>query len=251
MRVFSIPKGTGTYADSLRAIGTADLLEAVSGTQTIIRDMGTHFQIECKSDVPLEQWRPPSPGFYYIWRKSKEKEKPSGTLVLDYEEEQRRAKAKENGKNKKKRGALNKALEEQGLTLVETVHREYRPAAILASMRMGDGYINGWKSDRVVYHWLISNSDKALKWMQSELGRLERLDQLEPFERFDLPEVSNSQFFNPVSGKGVHAAKTNYKSPGAISSEVVEPFAEWMKYRGAYNAMLPYRTGDDFQTLCH
>lgn len=247
MRVFSIPKGTGTYADSLRAIGTADLLEAVSGTQTIIRDMGTHFQIECKSDVQLEQWRPPSPGFYYVWRKSMEKEKPSGTLVLDYEEEQRRAKAKENGKNKKKRGALNKALEEQGLTPVETVHREYRPAAILASMRMGDGYINGWKSDRVVYHWLISNSDKALKWMQSELGRLERLDQLEPLERFDLPEVSNSQFFNPVSGKGVHAAKTNYKSPGAISSEVVEPFAEWMKYRGAYIAMLPYRNGDDFK----
>lgn len=234
MKVVEIPKGTGTYADSLRAVGTAGLLEEVTGVGSIIHDMGTHFQIECSADVPGEQWKQPSPGFYYIWRKSKEKEKPQGTRVLDYEEEQGRVKAKEKG-NKKKKETLNKALEEQGLSPIESVNREYGPSAILESMR------KGWSSDKDVFQWVIHNPEKTLKWVQGELNPLRKIEQVEH------PEVSNSQFFNPSSGKGVHAAKTSYKSPGAINSAVVDPFAEWMKFRGASAAMLPYRNGDDFK----
>lgn len=233
MRIFEVAKGTGTYADSLMAIGMASLLEEISGTQTIIRDMGTHFQIGSSAEVSDEQWRPPSPGFYYIWRKSKEKEKPQGTRVLDYEEEQGRVKAKKKGN--KKTDALNKALEEQGLSPIESVNREYGPSAILESMR------KGWSSDKDVYQWVIQNPEKTLKWVQSELNPLGKIEQVEH------PGVSNSQFFNPASGKGVHAAKTTYKSPGAINSDIVDPFAEWMKFRGASAAMLPYRNGDDFK----
>lgn len=232
-KVIDVPKITGTYADSLRAIGTANLLEEMTGKKTIIKDLGAHFQVECSADVQPEQWNAPTPGFYYIWRKSKEKEKPLGVLVLDYEEEQRRAKLKENNNNKEK--ILNKAIEEQGLLSVEPVHREYRSAAILESMR------KGWSSDKDTYQWVYQNPNDALKCAQIKLSCLERHDQIE------MPDVSNSQFFNPASGKGIHAAKTIYKSPGSINNEVVEPFAEWMKFRGAYNAMLPYRNGADFK----
>jgi hypothetical protein len=155
-------------------------------------------------------------------------------MVLDYEEEQGRVKAKEKS-NKKKKEALNKALEEQGLSPVESIHREYGPSAILESMR------KGWSSDKDVYLWVIQNPEKTLKWAQSALRPLEQSEQPER------PEISNSQFFNPSSGKGLHATKSIYKSPGAINSEVVEPFAEWMKFRGASAAMLPYRNGDDFK----
>lgn len=233
MRIFLVPKGTGTYADSLRAIGTAGLLEEVTGTQTKIRDVGTYFQVECP-DVTHEQWRPPLPGFYYIWRKSKEKEKPQGMLVLNYEEEKSRADANKKSGGKKKKESVNKALEEQGLQPIEPVHREYRPAATLESMR------KGWSSDKDIYQWVIKNPADAIKWVQSELG-------LKKSEGINPPEVSNSQFYNPASGKGVHSPKTRYKSAGAISDEVVEPFAEWIKYRGACNAMLSYRNGDDFK----
>lgn len=239
MKVIEIPKTTGTYADSLRAIGTATLLEEISDTQTIIKDMGANFQIECSSDIVSEQLSPPSPGYYYIWRKSKEKGKPQGGLILDYEEEKSKADAIKKSGGKKKKETLDKALTEQGLVGLENVHQEYRPATILESMRMGDGYKNGWKSDRVVYKWIVQNSDKALTWIRSEVLKS---------QTFASPiEVNNSQFFNPASGKGIHAGKTRYKSPGAISNEVVEPFTEWMKYRGAYNAMLPFRNGDDFK----
>lgn len=234
MKAIEVPKGTGTYADSLRAIGTASLLEEISGTQAIIRDMGTHCQIECPKDVSPEGLKPPSPGFYYIWKKSKEKDKPSGVLVLDYEEEKSRADGQKKGAAKRKK-VIDTALEEQGLTTIGKPHREYRPAAILESMR------KGWSSDKEVYRWVIQNPTEALKWAQNELGLLE------PIGRFEPLRVSNSQFYNPASGKGVHAAKTLAKSPGAISDEVIQPFVEWMKYRGAYIAMLPYRNGDDFK----
>lgn len=233
MKVIEIPKTTGTYADSLRAIGTATLLEEISDTQTIIKDMGAYFQIECSSDIVAEKLRPPKPGYYYVWRKSKEKVKPHGELVLDYEEEKTKADAIKKSGGKKKKETLDKALAEQGLVGLENVHQEYRPAAILESMR------KGWTSDKDVYKWVVQNPVKALKWGECELLNRASLDP--PIE------VNNSQFFNPASGKGVHAGKTRYKSAGAISNEVVEPFAEWMKYRGAYNAMLPFRNGDDFK----
>lgn len=234
MKNYIVPKGIGTYGDSLRAIGTAGLLEEITGAHTKIRDMGTHFQIECSADIPAEQWGTPSPGYYFIWRKSKEKGKPQGILVLDYEEEKNRAEINKKSVSKKKKESLNRGLEEQGLQPIMIVDREYRPAAMLESMR------KGWSSDKDIYQWVSNNSADVLKWVQSEL-RLKKTEGISP------PKVSNSQFYNPASGKGVHGPKTRYKSPGAISDEVVEPFAEWMKYRGAYNAMLSYRNGDDFK----
>ena len=66
MKAIRVPKGTVTYADSLRAIGTASLLEEISGTQVIIRDVGIYFQVECSMDVSPEGLKTPSPGFYYI-----------------------------------------------------------------------------------------------------------------------------------------------------------------------------------------
>ncbi len=231
--IVEIAKKTGTYADSLQAIGTANLIEEIAGRQTVIRDMGPFFQVECASDVLPAQWKPPSPGFYYIWLRSKEREKPPGILVMDYEEEQRRAKANKENRKKIKKEVLNKALEEQGIAGIEEVDPEYRFAAILASMR------KGWSSDKDVYLWVSNHPQEALAWAQDEL--LRKSSGKTPLQ------VSNSQFFNPISGKGVHAAKTMSKSPGAICKEIIEPFAEWMKFRGAFQSMLSYRSGDDFK----
>ncbi|MFH1777542.1 MAG: hypothetical protein ABH952_08310 [Candidatus Omnitrophota bacterium] len=229
MKTVKIPKETGTYADSLRAIGTAGLLEEITGSQTTIKDFGTHFQIECSDDISPEKWKEPNPGFYYIWRKSKEKEKPPGEFVLDYEEEQNRSRAnKKTGKKKE----INKVLQSQGLSVVENADPEYNRAAVLESMR------KGWRADKDIYNWVIQNRDEALNWVKNELNKNSPKPPV---------EVSNSQFFNPISGKGVHFAKTISRSPGAISGELVNSFAEWMKYRGAFIAMLPYRSGDDFK----
>jgi hypothetical protein len=99
----------------------------------------------------------------------------------------------------------------------------------------------GWKSDREIYKWVIQNNSEALKWVKENIGLI-KIDR-----ELKKPEVSNSQVFNPASGKGVHASKTKYKAPGEINNKIIDPFYEWMKYRGSHIAMLRYRNKDDFK----
>jgi hypothetical protein len=234
MKVIEIPKTTGTHAYSLRAVGTADLLEEISDTQTIIKDMGTHFQIVCSIDVSPEQWKCPEPGFIYIWGKDDKKKnitKPQG-LILDYEEEQRKVrtanKAKKGGSN-----TINQALQEQGIDQAEGVHREYKPASILASMRMS------WIGDKTIFSWVMKSPEKALILAKDALANAGKTKAINP------PKITLSQFFNPSSGKGVNRAKPDSTSPTNLDAP--DFFEEWMKIRGTFHAMLPYRNVDDFK----
>jgi hypothetical protein len=229
---FEIPKGTGTYADSLQAIGTASLLVEISNGKTNITDKGSFFEINCAADLSVEQWREPNPGFRYIWLKSKE-DRPTGELFMDYEEEKLRAEVQKKLSEKIKK-FKEKISKEQGYDNIDAPHPEYRQAAIHASMR------KGWSSDKDVYSWIMEKPTEALQWIKHELFH-EGKTKKTPIN------VTSSQIFNPATGKSVHAAKTIAKSPSAISQEVINPFAEWMKYRGAHNAMLAYRNGDDFK----
>lgn len=234
MKVIEIPKTTGTYADSLRAIGTADLLEEISGTQSIIKDMGTHFQIECSSDIVPEQLRQPSPGYYYIWGKDDKKKnlpKPIG-LVLDYEEEQKKARTTGNI-NRRRNNTINQALQEQGMDQTVTTHQEYKPASILASMRMS------WIGDKTIFSWVMKSPEKALILTKEVFANTGKSKAIKP------PKITLSQFFNPSSGKGVNRAKPDSTSPTNLDAP--DFFEEWMKIRGTFHAMLPYRNKHDFK----
>ncbi len=229
-----IPKSTGTYSDPLEAVGTADLLAELTGAPVRIEDIGEAFHIRVDGGTPPVGWTPPAPGYPFIFVREKDAKRPQGR-VIDYDEERKKDEAarlyrKSTGK---KKGKLEQALREQGLPEPQQPTREYRMASILASMRMG------WDADKKLYRWIVEHADKALNWAKQRLASEESI---EPPIR-----LSNSQFFSPATGKGVHAAKTVAKSPGAISKEVVDPFSEWMKYRGAYSAMLPYRVGKDIK----
>src|SRR5207245_9577568 len=61
------------------------------------------------------------------------------------------------------------------------------------------------------------------------------------------PAWSNTQFLNPITGKGVHSTKTVARAPNAINVALSDPFEDWLKFRAAFVAMLPYRDGDDFK----
>jgi hypothetical protein len=61
------------------------------------------------------------------------------------------------------------------------------------------------------------------------------------------PDISNTQLLNPISGKGISAPKTEWRSPGSIPGALIEPFAEWMKLRGLWAGMLLFRVDDDFK----
>jgi len=230
-----VEKLTGTYADTLKAVGLADLLAEVTGKDVRVRNLGPAYEIEGADPGPIEEWPIITPGYPYILD-SKDKDKPNG-WIIDYEREKKKAQvAKEFRQAKdKKRERLEAALREQGLDAPEGPGLEYRMASFLASMR------KGWSGDKQLYRWIVDNQDVIKNHVKSIL---EHSQCSEPF-----PEISNSQVFNPTAGKGVHRPKPDSTSPGAINKAVINGMDEWLKFRGTYAAMLAYRVGDDFKVF--
>jgi len=232
-----VQKETGTYADTLKAVGLADLLREATGQDVRIRNMGSYFEIEGADSPPVESWHTITPGYPYILD-AKDKDIPQGK-VLDYEREKEKAKILREFRQAtgKKGERVKAALKEQGLDAPQQPDKEYQMALFLAMMR------KGWSSDKQLYRWIMDNQDSA----KAQAAKLLGLDI--DVATGDFPAISNSQVFNPIAGKGVHRPKPDSTSPGAINKAMIESDDEWLKIRGAYKAMLPYRAGDDFKVF--
>lgn len=232
---YIVPKRTNTYADVLEAVGMASLVEELAGPGVRILEQGDSYILEGKM-IPAspEDWPKVEPGYPFIYLQ-KDGSPPRG-WVLDYEQEQKKAEAqREFSKAAKKKEKILQALREQGMDEPPAPVPEYQMALFLAMMR------KGWSSDKQLYLWLKEDLMRATSWIKANLDN--------NAASAESPSVSNSQVFNPISGKGIHRPKPDSTTPGSISNEVINPFSEWLKYRGAYRAMLPYRFGGDFKVL--
>jgi hypothetical protein len=230
-----VEKQTGTYADALEAIGWASLLAELGFEANGVRivDKGLYFMIETKTDIPPTQWQTPDVGYPYIWEKSKEP-KPPCNWILNYEDEKDKRQAYQ--KAQKLSGRKSAAVQQQRIEQPSKPVPELVLALCLANMR------KGWKSDKELAKWISQDRQRALEWVKVNL-KIPGAS----VPKNELPEVTNSQILNPVSGKGIHAAKTQWKAPGALNEALIDGFAEWMKLRGLFRAMLPFRSGDDFK----
>jgi len=245
---YRVVKKTGTYADTLLAVGLAHLLGELGGGAVTISDAGEEFGLRPGYELPPpEEWPPLSPGYPYIWEKSKERERPPGN-VIDYEhikeeEKLRREHEKRLGKAKAKVGA---GLAEAGLGAPSEPHPELRMATIMASMR------KGFDSDRQLFRAVWEHQDELARVVARRLPAFtaatpppaapEPTSDEEPFSF-----VSVSQLFNPAFGKGVNRLKPTGTTPGSYPPRMRDWFEEWLKFRGAFVALLPYRSGDDFR----
>jgi hypothetical protein len=231
----SIPKKTGTYADALHAIGAADLLRELCGDLPRIIDEGSKFRVVVQNWQP-EKWSAPNPGYPYIWDSQKEAMPPNGD-ILDYRIEVEKRKAIQELSKQKVKGKARKQLEnqmlQQDLEKIDKPRAELVIASILASMR------KGWDGDRQIYRWLTEDPSRALAWIKFKLNVAS--------EAVADPKWSNTQFLNPITGKGIHSAKTVAKSANAINTILINPFEDWLKLRACFKAMLAYRDGDDFK----
>src|SRR5947209_4840776 len=136
------------------------------------------------------------------------------------------------GKGKTRKQLANQ-MQQQDVAKPDEPKPELVIASILASMR------KGWSGDRQLYRWLTEDPVRALAWTKFRLN----IDSKPVAD----PKWSNTQFLNPITGKGVHSPKTVAKSANAINSELIDPFEDWLKLRASFKAMLAYREGDDFK----
>ena len=232
---YPVPKRTNTYADVLEAVGLASLVEELTVPGVRILDQGDRFILEGKELPQIEQWPEVEPGYPFIYLK-KDGNSPKG-WVLDYDREKEKAEVFREFRKAtdKKREKMLQTLREQGMDAPPSPVSEYQMALFLAMMR------KGWSSDKQIFLWLQEDILRTAFWIKANLENSNDIK--------ESPPVSNSQVFNPISGKGVHRPKPDSTTPGSIADEVVNPFSEWLKYRGAYRAMLPYRVDGDFKVF--
>src|SRR2546430_800518 len=127
-----IEKRTGTYTETLEAVGLASLLRELRFIGVAIKDEGTHFCVRSATDVARAAWSDlVSPGYPYIWERSKES-RPALEDVIDYEGEKEKRKASKKV-GKKSKAALELHEIEAGMEPVPGINT----ATILASMRKG------------------------------------------------------------------------------------------------------------------
>lgn len=234
---YTVPKRTLTYSDTLEAVGLASFLEEIAGTSVRILDRGDRFLLQVRNGMPdPDKWPVIEPGYPFIYL-AVDGEKPIGS-VLDYAREKDKAEQLRKFRNAtgKNRERIVRVLREQGLTEPPAPGREYRMATFLAAMR------KGWQSDKHLYRWLKADPARTRRWVAHHLALDDNTDVEEP-------AVSNSQVFNPISGKGVHRPKPDSTAPGSIAGQLVDPFAEWLRFRGAYRVMLPYRHDGDYKVF--
>jgi len=221
----TVDKKTGTYAETLEAVGLASAARELGFSGVRVTDKGTHFLVHSgQNSTPNDML---SAGYLYVWKKSKEPECPT-IPFLDYEgEKDKRDAARKTAKKSKA------ALDSQDIE-APAVHPELATAAILESMR------KGWNGDRDLAIWVQAHPEVAANWVQFRLG-------VGALPADALLEISNTQILNPISGKGVHSGKTEIRSAGSIPGQLVDSFSEWMKMRGLWKAGLLYRSDDDFK----
>ncbi len=229
-----IDKTTGTYADTLEAVGWASLMAELGVRNISIVDEGGRYRVAGVGEPDLTQTV--SAGFPFVadaknpapanaaWTMDYELERAKETAVREYQEAVKKA---------SKKGA-GKAAEAGLLQAPDPPRSELKLAKMISSMR------KGWNADRELACWLDAEPAPAKRWIESNCTGAACSDS---------PDLSNTQLLNPATGKGVSSAKTQGKSPGSVPGALVNAFAEWMKMRGMWQAMTACRSGDDFKFM--
>ena len=226
----AIQKKTGTYSETLETVGIGSLLSELGFGNVTIKDQGSQFELSTSGDPEPTLWPEAiAAGYPYIWESSKESKPELGGTILDYEGEKIKRDAARKA-SKKSKGQL----EQLDIEVAPEPAPELTAATMLASMR------KGWNADRDLAKWIAANPTVTSSWIQAALG-ITNVSFPHP------PDISNTQILNPIAGNGVNAAKTEARSAGSLPDHLIDPFSEWMKMRGLWEAMLLYRSGEDFK----
>lgn len=245
---FRVPKETNTYADALMALGTASLLNEIYGDEakTMITDRGDSFALEVSSAEGLEyldNYTRLDIGYPFVKQKDDEKIPLGIEDIFDYQKNKRIEEAYEvfNKTAGKKKNKIGNNMVDAGLDKPLAPDPHLKLHKILASMR------KGWKSDKEFYEYFINNRETVTRLAINNLKRLagpcsekcssEELNKI----------VSGSQVLLPIGGKGINRPKPDSTGKSGLPSDFIDWFSEWMKYRGMFKFLLPYRNGDDFK----
>lgn len=228
----TVPKYTGGHGDVFAAVGLADLLQEAFPDDVGLADVGHGFAVRLPAPMTEHAWEriAPVPGYLYL-RPNEKAVVPDGVpQFFDYPAEREKAqRLREQAAQRKGKRLESLPVEEPA----ETLHEQWRLMQVL-NLLQGDETANK-------VHRQISGMDAASFRQQVAQG-LAALGQGKP-SGLDWA-ASAVQLFTPNAAKGYSRLKPDSTSRGDSTKEQwVDPFVEWLRYRGYFKVACPYFQG--------
>lgn len=231
--IFQVPRATGTHADVLLAVGLADLLQQATDEPVQLRARGALYEVVARLPEDWPQRLPTDAGYQYL-RPKASAAVPAvvpADRVLDYETERDRVRRWRDLQQSAKGKENDPALREQ-LDLLKP-RDDWRHWQVLNTLQGDDN------TNKV----LVALAEMSPEQARALIARaLEALHAGRPTGV--TWKVSSVQLFAPNAAKGYARLKPDSTDRNDKTKEAwVDPFAEWLRYRGYFLATCPFFTG--------
>lgn len=255
---FSVAKGTGTYADTLKAVGVATILQELipEGAQATIGDAGAIFIIRLSSQIPQN----PSGarltvGYRYL---AHETAKPAPTGIMPdpfpYREQKEVEKVwrlwrdKQGKARRRKPGARGEEIVTTGPPRSDSRLSLFKA---LNALRAGS---ESWNNiAHAVQRQLASNPDELAAYVIARLSQQNASLPTQLAAALAKAKASVLQTFWPTAGKGTNRSKPDGAKLDNLKGLWVDWFSEWCRYRGVGHLLHARPTGPgnkDLKFIC-
>ncbi|MBI3786295.1 MAG: hypothetical protein HY270_23140 [Deltaproteobacteria bacterium] len=253
---FSVAKETGTYADTLKAVGLASILQqlATTGTQVTVSDAGANFLIRLSSPLPNEHRAELTVGYQYL---AHEKAGPAPRGIRPDPFPYRQQKEVENvwWRWRNKQGRVSKRKGGTGGDIFSTEPQSPDPRfKLFKALNVMFSGSKSWNDLAGAIQRQISEDSDALA--AYALSRALQWRPLKP-EPLGAAEAEAKakvlQAFWPTAGKGINRTKPDGAKLDNLKDPWVDWFDEWCRYRGVgylLSARFVGSGSQDIKVLC-
>lgn len=237
LEIFAVDKATGTHADTLAAVGLADLLAATRG-DIAVRLSGEERRFRIAVEPPLDESNLGElivgPGYPYLQPKSTAPV-PAGADVVDYQAEREKSQRFKELSQALRSGAASGATDPALREAIEAT-RPREDWRLLQVMYMLTNHV----APNAVHAALVAMPPADRRQVIAEALR-----QLATGGRVSVPWKADAvQLFNPLAAKGYARLKPDGTNRNDKTKEQwTDPFIEWLRYRGYFQVACPFFLG--------
>jgi hypothetical protein len=252
VEAFYVPKKTGTYADSLEALGLAALLGMMADHQRRprVRDEGWAYAVGWADgeavrldELDYEALRF-DPGYRYIAKQLPDPDAPAEAACIVYASERQRLLAWRQRRQELIKARAGKLTEEDREELAQMAPM---PGWFLIQNLNVLQAFGGYNK----LHAAIRSADPAAfqKSVAAKLEALTRADDPALVQTPFAPRVTSVQAFNPSVGKGINRPKPDGTPAAGLPAYFVDWFEEWLRYVGLFLCANSYKVGDHIKVV--
>lgn len=231
---FTIPRLTGTHADVLAAVGLADLLSSAFDAPVHLKETPDAFVVHLPAPLTERELAQlaTAPGYPFLKTNPKQQPPGRGEECVDYSQQRERARRyyELRASLQKDKAAAQDPVTQQQLQELQP-RPDWRLLQVLNTLQ-GDENTNR-------LHGLLEDAQATREGLAQALAAL-REGRPAPL-KWNLTSV---QLFSPAAAKGYARLKPD--GPGRndkTKEQWLDPFLEWMKYRGYFRVACPYFQG--------